>query len=115
MFLSIVCLIFSMIWKYRLAYISERRKWLFGQHAHDSLLDFITCIYLLVGRKRVIWAGSLSHAGIGPAESPVTCSSQSLPRFLQLRYLKDSCSSLVPLFSINVAPVYFSARDFDGE
>jgi hypothetical protein len=52
-----------MIWKYGLAFVSDRREWLLGQDGHDSLLNFITCVYLLVGRSEVIWAGAVRLAG----------------------------------------------------
>jgi hypothetical protein len=37
------------------AYISERREWLFGQDGRDGLVDFIMCLDLLVGERRIVW------------------------------------------------------------
>jgi hypothetical protein len=58
---------------------------------------------------------ALSHCWIGGAESLVTCSSQPLPRFLQLRYLGSRWSSLMSLFPVNATPAHLSVRDFDGD
>jgi hypothetical protein len=36
------------------AYVSDRREWLFGQDSRDGLADFITCLDLLIGGRRVV-------------------------------------------------------------
>jgi hypothetical protein len=38
----------------QLAYVSDGREWLFGQDSRDGLADFIMCLDLLVGRKRIV-------------------------------------------------------------
>jgi hypothetical protein len=40
-------------------YASGRREWLFGQDGCDYLIDFITCIDLLVDERRVFWGPEL--------------------------------------------------------
>jgi hypothetical protein len=42
-------------------YVSDRGKWLFSQDDRGSLIDFITCLDLLVGGRMIIWTGTVHH------------------------------------------------------
>jgi hypothetical protein len=45
------------------AYVSDTKEWPFGQDGPDNFVDFIKCLNLFVGEKRVVWAGTVFHAG----------------------------------------------------
>jgi hypothetical protein len=43
-------------------YVSDRIEWFFGQDGRDGFVDFIMSLDLLIGRKRIIWSGIVTHA-----------------------------------------------------
>jgi hypothetical protein len=41
------------------AYVSDRRELLFDQDGRDDLVDFIICLDLLVGGRKIVWSPEL--------------------------------------------------------